>query len=133
MSQNSSERRRCVIENLVFKILLNSVSFIKEWAKQLDADAKHGKKGPLYGLPFSVKDNVGIVGYDSTVGISSFINQPATEDAALVIALKQLGAIPFCKTNTPQTNLRWHTICFHIETEAVTLHSVYLILQFWMQ
>nr|CAH0098966.1 unnamed protein product [Daphnia galeata] len=68
----------------------------EEWAKQLDADASlGGKKGPLHGLPFSVKDNVGIIGYDSTIGISKFISQPATEDAAIVIALKRLGAIPF--------------------------------------
>ncbi|XP_046653551.1 fatty acid amide hydrolase 1-like isoform X1 [Daphnia pulicaria] len=77
-----------------------------EWAKKLDADAAlGGKKGPLHGLPFSVKDNVGIIGYDSTIGISKFINQPSTEDAAIVIALKMLGAIPFCKTNIPQTNM----------------------------
>ncbi|KAK4023136.1 vitamin D3 hydroxylase-associated protein [Daphnia magna] len=78
----------------------------EEWAKELDAEAAHsGKKGPLHGLPFSVKDNVGLIGYDSTVGISQFINQPAIEDAAMVIALKKLGAIPFCKTNVPQTNM----------------------------
>ncbi|EFX81960.1 hypothetical protein DAPPUDRAFT_210998 [Daphnia pulex] len=78
----------------------------EEWAKKLDADAAlGGKKGPLHGLPFSVKDNVGIIGYDSTIGISRFLNQPSTEDAAIVIALKMLGAIPFCKTNIPQTNM----------------------------
>lgn len=54
-----------------------------------DADAVlSGEKGPLHGLPFSVKDNCGIIGYDSTISISRFINQPATEDAAIVIALK---------------------------------------------
>jgi Asp-tRNA(Asn)/Glu-tRNA(Gln) amidotransferase A subunit family amidase len=57
-----------------------------------------------------VKDNVGIIGYDSTIGISKFISQPATEDAAIVIALKRLGAIPFCKTNIPQTNMRLTSI-----------------------
>ncbi|KAK4024246.1 hypothetical protein OUZ56_009631 [Daphnia magna] len=33
-----------------------------------DADAVlSGEKGPLHGLPFSVKDNCGIIGYDSTI------------------------------------------------------------------
>lgn len=80
--------------------------FSKEWATQLDEDALSNKKGPLHGLPFSVKDNIGVIGYDSTIGLSGFLNQPESEDAALVKALKNLGAIPFCKTNVPQTNLR---------------------------
>lgn len=63
-------------------------------------------RGPLHGLPFSVKDNVSIKGYDSTVGLTKFIDDPSAEDAALVAALKSLGAIPFCKTNVPQTLLR---------------------------
>lgn len=63
---------------------------------------------PLHGLPFSVKDNVNVVGYDSTAGMSKFIDQPAAEDAALVAALRNLGAIPFCRTNVPQTLLRWN-------------------------
>jgi Asp-tRNA(Asn)/Glu-tRNA(Gln) amidotransferase A subunit family amidase len=64
-------------------------------------------KKPLHGLPFSVKDNVSVVGYDCTAGISKFIDQSAVEDAALVSALRGLGAIPFCRTNVPQTLLRY--------------------------
>ncbi|KAK4023161.1 hypothetical protein OUZ56_008590 [Daphnia magna] len=78
----------------------------EEWAKELDANAAAtGKRKPLHGLPFSVKDNVSIVGYDCTAGISKFINQSAIEDAALVSAIRSLGAIPFCRTNVPQTLL----------------------------
>lgn len=78
-------------------------------ARKLDTLAAKGHdKGPLHGLPFSVKDNVSIEGYDSTVGLTKFIDVPCTEDAALVAALKSLGAIPFCKTNVPQTLLRYY-------------------------
>lgn len=92
---------------LFYLVLFTVIILLQEWAKQLDADANYGKpKGPLHGLPFSVKDNIDIAGYDSTIGISKFLYQPSIEDAALVKALKQLGAIPFCKTNVPQTNLR---------------------------
>lgn len=80
---------------------------MKEWAKQLDEDAKQsGKKGPLHGLPFSLKENISVAGYDCTIGITKFIGQPVDDDAATVKALKKLGAIPFCKTNIPQTMLR---------------------------
>ncbi|XP_046652403.1 fatty acid amide hydrolase 1-like [Daphnia pulicaria] len=86
---------------------LNCVTeFIKEaekWAEELDASTD--TKKPLHGLPFSVKDNVSVVGYDCTAGISKFIDQSAVEDAALVSALRGLGAIPFCRTNVPQTLL----------------------------
>lgn len=86
--------------------LLNIYESKQDWAKILDEQAASGKKGPLHGLPFSVKDNVCITGYDSTVGLSKFIDRPEMEDAAIVLALKSLGAIPFCKTNIPQTMLR---------------------------
>ena len=79
--------------------------FIQKWAEELDASSV--TKKPLHGLPFSVKDNVSVVGYDCTAGISKFIDQSAVEDAALVSALRGLGAIPFCRTNVPQTLLRY--------------------------
>lgn len=107
--------------------------FIQKWAVELDASTD--TKKPLHGLPFSVKDNVSVgtlchladrilkssmilkyscfflVGYDCTAGISKFIDQSAVEDAALVSALRGLGAIPFCRTNVPQTLLRYSCLC----------------------
>lgn len=77
--------------------------FLKEaedWAAELD---RSSTKGPLHGLPVSIKENVSITGYDSTTGLSIHINKPAERDAALVVALKKLGAVPFCLTNVPQT------------------------------
>lgn len=88
---------------IVFVVYL----IIQDWAKALDEQGALGKKGPLHGLPFSVKDNVCITGYDCTVGLSRFIDRPVSECAPMVLALKSLGAIPFCKTNIPQTMLRF--------------------------
>jgi len=37
------------------------------------------------------------------VGVPANIDVPCARDAELVRALKQLGAVPFCRTNLPQS------------------------------
>jgi amidase len=58
-------------------------------------------KGPLHGLPISLKDNFNIKGKDSTVGFTSLVNDPADYNATLVDVLENLGAVRYCKTNVP--------------------------------
>lgn len=65
------------------------------------------KKGILYGVPVSVKDNILLKNYDSSCGVVKFLNQPANEDAVLVKTLKEQGAIPFVRTNFPQALLNY--------------------------
>jgi fatty acid amide hydrolase len=60
-------------------------------------------KGPLHGLPVCIKDDTNVEGMDSTLGYAKNLYKPATDSAVLVKALKDLGAVPFCKTNVPQT------------------------------
>ncbi len=66
--------------------------------------AEHGKPvGPLHGVPVSLKDPFAYVGVASTIGYTSFLDNPLpTENAALVDILLELGAILYCKTNIPQ-------------------------------
>lgn len=93
------------------------------------------KKGLLYGVPISIKDNVGykvnlremritqvktgdflfvvyvtsclcVQGHDSSCGVVGKLDQPADKDSVLVTVLKKQGAIPFIKTNIPQGLLR---------------------------
>lgn len=45
-------------------------------------------------------------GYDSVIGCSKFIGKPEKEDSVIVQVLKKQGAIPFVKTNVPQTMIR---------------------------
>ncbi|XP_078074853.1 fatty-acid amide hydrolase 1 [Mustelus asterias] len=70
-------------------------------------DLRENKKGLLYGIPVSIKDNVNYKGHDSTCGLRTFLQQPATEDSVLVQVLKKQGAIPFVKTNVPQSMLSY--------------------------
>ncbi len=84
--------------------LVEPIAEAEEWAKQ--ADMLQGPKPPLHGVPLSVKDIFGIEGYDSTVGLARFIDQPMN-DCVVIQVMKSQGAIPFVKTNVPQTMLSW--------------------------
>jgi Asp-tRNA(Asn)/Glu-tRNA(Gln) amidotransferase A subunit family amidase len=58
-------------------------------------------KGPLAGIPVSLKDSIVVGGYDATVGYSSFVGNAKQKDGALVRLLKDAGAVPYVKTNLP--------------------------------
>jgi len=73
-----------------------------DWAKNLVLLPEE-QRGPLFGLPVSVKECFLVKGYDATIGLAQYIDKPASEDSHFVAALKELGAIPFCLTNVPQT------------------------------
>ncbi len=94
-------------------------------------DINTQKKGLLYGVPISIKDNVAYEvnmmvrqvqrsvfaayvtsclceqGRDTSCGVVSKLDQPVLGDSVVVKVLKKQGAIPFIKTNIPQGLLKW--------------------------
>lgn len=74
-------------------------------ARDLDREFKEtgNLKGPLHGIPITVKDQFNIKGVDTTLGYVGRSFSPATEDAVLVQILKSMGAIVIAKTNLPQS------------------------------
>ncbi|KAH9208401.1 amidase [Leptodontidium sp. 2 PMI_412] len=77
-----------------------------ENAKALDSTRlEHPDRplGPFFGLPISLKDSFMLEGKDSTIGMTYFVDKPATRNSPLVTILKSLGAVLYCKTNVPQT------------------------------
>ncbi|MGA2154121.1 MAG: amidase [Bryobacteraceae bacterium] len=59
-------------------------------------------RGPLHGVPFSIKDSLELAGAVATAGTLGRKNAAAsTEDATLVGRLRRAGAIPIAKTNLP--------------------------------
>lgn len=76
-----------------------------EQAKALDREFEAtGKlKGPLHGLPVTVKDQFNVKGIDTTLGYVGRSFSPAREDAVLVQILKSLGAVIIAKTNLSQS------------------------------
>lgn len=82
-------------------------------AKELDDyQAKYGKlKGPLHGLPVSMKDQLHAKGLETTMGyvgwVGTFEGRRGTGkeghcDSGLVRHLRSLGAIPFAKVSMLQ-------------------------------
>lgn len=74
-------------------------------AKQLDIEYATTKKlrGPLHGIPITLKDQFNVKGVDTTLGYVGRSFAPAREDAVLVQMLKDMGAIIIAKTNLPQS------------------------------
>ncbi|ROT69527.1 hypothetical protein C7M84_012265 [Penaeus vannamei] len=74
----------------------------EDWASALEEDPQN-RSLPLYGLPVSIKENFEVEGMDTTLGLAKYLYQPAPRHAALVQVLRLQGAVPFCKTNVPQS------------------------------
>ncbi|XP_076441031.1 vitamin D3 hydroxylase-associated protein-like [Babylonia areolata] len=57
----------------------------------------------LHGVPLSLKENLSLQGYDTTVGLQKNIGVPCETDAVVVQVFERHGAVPFVRTNIPQT------------------------------
>lgn len=82
-----------------------------EEAEALDAEfARRGPRGPLHGLPVTIKVNVDQKGRATTNGVTAFKDVIAPDDAPLVKALRRAGAVPIGRTNTPEFSFRATTV-----------------------
>ncbi|KAJ7497706.1 amidase signature domain-containing protein, partial [Mycena latifolia] len=104
--------RAFIAQSLVAHAATNCITEVlfdygRKRAKELDAEFEKTKRltGPLHGVPISVKV-YDIEGYDTTIGFSACANKPAqfTADVSpFVQSMLDAGAVPFVKTNVPQT------------------------------
>ncbi|NP_001091200.1 fatty acid amide hydrolase, gene 1 S homeolog [Xenopus laevis] len=81
--------------------------FLSECEAQLQEVKKQKEKGLLYGVPITLKDNVGYKGHDSHCGLVQFLGIADQEDSVIVQVLKKHGAVPFVKTNIPQSMINF--------------------------
>jgi Asp-tRNA(Asn)/Glu-tRNA(Gln) amidotransferase A subunit family amidase len=58
--------------------------------------------GALHGLPFAVKDMIDVTGLPTTFGSEAFVDNIATSDDAIVVAMRSAGGLAMGKTNTPE-------------------------------
>lgn len=63
-------------------------------------------RGPLHGVPFSVKENLDCMGSPTTHGVPSLRDAMPYADAPAVARLKSAGAIPVARTNLSEMGLR---------------------------
>ena len=81
---------------------INFEDALKE-AIQCDKETKNGKsRGPLHGIPVSIKDELHVAGTVTTIGLAARSDNIILEDGLIVENLRRHGAIPFVKTNVPQ-------------------------------
>lgn len=90
-------------------------------AKELDAYyAEHKRtKGPLHGVPVSLKDQFHVKDVETTMGYVGWINtfegkkgdaRFKTYESEMVRELRDLGAILYCKTSVPHTLMAGETV-----------------------
>ena len=75
-------------------------------AKAADEALARGEiKGPLHGVPFTIKDSLETEGVVSTGGTMGRINFVPKKDATVVARVRAAGAVLLGKTNTPEFTL----------------------------
>ncbi len=79
-------------------------------ARRLDADQARGlRRGPLHGVPVTIKDSFDVAQVRSTGGTMGRTNHVPTVDATAVARLRQAGCVILGKTNTPELTLSFIT------------------------
>jgi amidase len=74
-----------------------------EIARGADADLRRGVvRGPLHGVPFTIKDSLDTAGIVTTAGTTGWADRVPERDATVVARLKSAGGILLGKTNTPE-------------------------------
>uniref|UniRef100_A0AC34Q5B7 Amidase domain-containing protein n=1 Tax=Panagrolaimus sp. JU765 TaxID=591449 RepID=A0AC34Q5B7_9BILA len=93
----------CQDINAVNFFILESIAMAQEWDKRALQD--DFEFPTLFGVPISVKDCLNVKGYPTTLGYVSRAVQKSGNYSIVVEKVMKNGAIPFCKTNVPQTLL----------------------------
>ena len=72
-------------------------------------DTGTAPKGPLHGVPVTIKINVDQQGYATSNGVTAYKDKIAPQDAPVVRNLKAAGAVVIGRTNTPEFSFRADT------------------------
>ncbi|KXS09505.1 general amidase GmdB [Gonapodya prolifera JEL478] len=91
----------CCLTEVLFEQALKKAQELDDYFK-----ATGKTKGPLHGLPVSIKDEHNVAGTLTTWGFVEFARDgPVENDSAVAITVQNAGAVIFCKTNVPQSLL----------------------------
>lgn len=98
--------RQLAVNDMLNAVVMNSHARARTEAKALDAAAARGDwKGPLHGVPMTIKDSLdteGVITTGATYGRQQYVPK---KDATVVGRVRKAGAILLGKTNTPEFTL----------------------------
>src|SRR5690606_35577328 len=79
-------------------------------ARRADEERRRGEaRGPLHGLPITIKESLDMAGHASTLGVAARRRLRARTDAVIVEAVRRAGGVPVGRTNVPQLLLAHET------------------------
>jgi len=81
-------------------VVATDIEGARQSARAAD-DAPSDRRGPLHGLPITIKDAFEVVGMPATCGFPHLAKHVPQQDAAAVARLRAAGAVIFGKTNVP--------------------------------
>jgi amidase len=81
-------------------VIARDIDGARHQARAAD-DLPAARRGPLHGLPMTIKDVYEVVGMPATCGMPELTRHLPAQDADAVARLRAAGAIPFGKTNVP--------------------------------
>jgi Asp-tRNA(Asn)/Glu-tRNA(Gln) amidotransferase A subunit family amidase len=78
-------------------------------AQAVQMDAQHDRRGPLFGLPITIKSSIATAGYKCEIG--SLLNKGniPREDAVVIARLRAAGALILGTTNCPEFLMAYET------------------------
>ena len=80
-----------------------------EAANVADNASDEDRERPLHGIPFTVKENIDLIGTPTTYGLPILAEAMPPSNAPIVDRMIQAGAIPIARTNLPELGLRLDT------------------------
>jgi amidase len=88
-------------------IVVRDVERARTRARALDRT--RGPRGPLHGVPMTVKESYDVVGLPTTWGVPAYRDNIPTKNALVVDRLLDAGAVIFGKTNVPLYLADWQS------------------------
>jgi amidase len=88
-------------------VVVRDLERARAHARALDHDGSD--KGPLFGVPMTVKESFDVAGLPTTWGYTDRKTHRAEADALAVQRLEQAGAVVFGKTNVPVALADWQS------------------------
>jgi mandelamide amidase len=99
---------RCQSSHALNAFIALDPARVLEDARSRDRERLAGvKPGPLFGLPIPVKDSVNTRDYPTTGGTPALRHFRPAEDAPVVAALREAGALVLGKTNLHELSFGW--------------------------